>query len=80
MEKTLAHGYSTESTLGELSNEYHNDRVKMIFITFCFFMQWTKVTSALEGLRVCLTFVQPWVLRKLSLGKPGWLGSLKVPE
>ena len=31
MTETLAHGYSSESTQGELSNEYKQDRVKMIF-------------------------------------------------
>ena len=27
-----------------------NDMVKMIFITFCFFVHWTNVASAAEGL------------------------------
>ena len=31
MTETLAHGYSSESTQWELSNEYKHDRVKMVF-------------------------------------------------
>ena len=31
MTETLAHGYSSESTQPELSNEYQHDRVKMVF-------------------------------------------------
>ena len=50
MTKTLANGYSSESIQRELSNEYQHDRVKMIFIMFCFFVHWTKVALALEGL------------------------------
>ena len=46
----MANGYSFNSDRRELSNEYQNDRVKMIFIFFCFFVHWTKVTSAAEGL------------------------------
>ena len=47
----MANGYSSDSTQQELSNEYQHDRVKMIFIIFCFFVHWTKVALALEGLR-----------------------------
>ena len=50
MIETLANGYSSDSAHQELSNEYHHDRVKMIFIIFCFFVHWTKVTSASEWL------------------------------
>ena len=50
MTETLANGYSSESTQRELSNEYQHHRVKMIFIIFCFFVRWTKVALALEGL------------------------------
>ena len=50
MTKTMANGYSSDSTQRELSNEYHNDRVELIFIIFCFFVLRTKVASALEGL------------------------------
>ena len=37
MSETLANGYSSESTRGELSNEYQHDRVKMTFIPFLLF-------------------------------------------
>ena len=50
MAETLAYGYSSDSILQELSNEYQHDRVKMFFIIFCFFVHCTKVTSASEGL------------------------------
>ena len=43
---------SSESSQQELSNEYQHDRVKMIFNNLCVFVLWTKVASALEGLRL----------------------------
>ena len=45
MTETWANGYSSESSLRELSNEYQHDRVWMVFKKL-----WTKVASALEGL------------------------------
>ena len=57
--ETLANGYSSESTQRELSNEYQHDRVKMIFIIFWFFVHWTKVALALEGLRNFLVTIEP---------------------
>ena len=54
MAETLAYGYSSDSILRELSNEYQHDRVKMFFIIFCFFVHCTKVTSASEGLTLML--------------------------
>ena len=51
MIETLAHGYSSESTPRELSNEYQHDRVKMFFKNLCVLVLWTKVASALEGLK-----------------------------
>ena len=45
---TWPDGYSSGSTQQELSNKFQDDRVKMIF---CFFVHWTKVTSAAERLR-----------------------------
>ena len=51
MIETLANGYSSDSAQRELFNKYQHDRVKMIFITFCFLVHKTKVTSASEGLR-----------------------------
>ena len=51
MTETLAHGYSSKSTQGELlSNEYQHDRVLMVFKNLCILVLWTKVASALVGL------------------------------
>ena len=61
MTETLANGYSSDSAQQELSNEYQHDRIKMIFIIFCFFVDWLKVTSASEGLQGITTFRQPWI-------------------
>ena len=49
--ETLANGYSSESTRRELSNEYQDDRVSMVFQESCMLVLWTKIVSALEGLR-----------------------------
>ena len=49
MTETMANEYSSDRTQQDLSNEYQHDRVKMIFLFFCFFVQWMKVTSAAEG-------------------------------
>ena len=57
MIETLANGYSSDSAQQELSHEYQHDRVKMILIIFCFFVHWTKVTSASEGLITLLNHV-----------------------
>ena len=51
MTETIAHRYSSESTQQELSNEYQHDRVKMFFKNLCIIVLWTKVASALAGLR-----------------------------
>ena len=48
--ETLANGYSSESTRQELSNEYQDDRVSMVYEESCILVLWTKVVSALEGL------------------------------
>ena len=48
--ETLANGYSSERTRRELSNEYQDDRVSMVFQESCILVLWTKVVSALEGL------------------------------
>ena len=50
MYEIMANRSSSDSSHRGLSNEYQHDMVKMIFINFCFFMHWTKVASALEGL------------------------------
>ena len=52
MIETLAHGYSSESTQLELSNEYQCNRVLMVFKNLCILVLWTKVASALEGLSI----------------------------
>ena len=52
MTETLANGYSSESTQRELSNEYQDDRVQMIFKNLCVLVLWKKVASALEGLYI----------------------------
>ena len=49
--ETLANGYSSESTRRELSNEYQDDKVSMVFQVSCILVLWTKVVSALEGLK-----------------------------
>ena len=51
MIETLAYGYSSEGTQRELSNEYQDDRVEMVFKDLCILALWTIVASALEGLR-----------------------------
>ena len=51
MTGVLANGYSFESTQRELSNEYQHDRVSMLFRNLCVRVLWTKVISALKGLR-----------------------------
>ena len=50
MTETLAHGYSSESTQRELSNEYQHDRVLIVFKKICVLVLLTKLASALEGL------------------------------
>ena len=52
MTESLEHGYSSERTPQELSNEYQHDRVKMVLKNLCILVLWTKVASALEGLKV----------------------------
>ena len=50
MNETLANGYSFESTQRELSNEYQQDRVSMVFKNLCVVELSMKVASALDGL------------------------------
>ena len=53
MTETLPYGYSAECTHQELSNEYQHDRVMMVFKNLCVLaVLWTKVASALEGLKI----------------------------
>ena len=49
--ETLANGYSSESTQRDLSNEFQDDRVLMIFQESWILVLWMKVVSALEGLK-----------------------------
>ena len=69
MIETLAQGYSSESTQGELSNEYQHDRVKMGFTNLCILVFWTKVASALDGIIMEQENVLPWKNQQLALGK-----------
>ena len=50
MTETISRGYSSENTQQELSNEYQQDRVEMVFKNIYVLVLWTKVASALEGL------------------------------
>ena len=50
MTEPLSHGYSSESTQRELSNEYQHYMIKMDFKDSCILALCTKVGSALEGL------------------------------
>ena len=54
MIETLANGYSSESAQQELSNEYQDDRVQIVFKNICVLVLWMKVPSALEGLTLML--------------------------
>ena len=54
MTEILAHGYSSESTQRELSNEYQHDRVQMVFKNLCVPVLWMEVALALEGLKASL--------------------------
>ena len=55
MIETLAHGYSSESTQQELSNDYQHDRVQMVFKNLCIIVLLMKVASAMEGLNLLLS-------------------------
>ena len=46
MAVTMANGYSSESTRRELSNEYQQDRVPMVFKRNCVLVLWTKVATS----------------------------------
>ena len=50
MTETLAHGYSSESTQREQSNEYQHDRVCIFSKNLCVLVLWMKVAPALVGL------------------------------
>ena len=46
MTETLANWYSSESTQGELFNEYQHDKVWMIFKNVCIFVLWMKLATS----------------------------------
>ena len=49
MAETLAHGYSSESTQQELSNEYQHDTGVDVFSkNLCIFVLWTRVAATLS--------------------------------
>ena len=52
MTETLAHGHSSESIQREISNEYQNDRVRLVFNDLCLLVFWMKEALALEGMRI----------------------------
>ena len=47
MTETLAHGYASESSQRELSNEYQHDMVYTVFRCLCVLVIWMKVASEL---------------------------------
>ena len=55
MTETLANGYSSESTLLGLFNEYQHDSIKMVFKNLCVLVLWTKISLAVEGLILILS-------------------------
>ena len=55
--ETMAHGYSSESTQRELSNEYQHDRVCKVFKDVCIHVLCMKLASALERLRENISLV-----------------------
>ena len=50
MAETLAHGYSSESTLRELSNECQHDRVYVVFKNLCLPELMMQLALGLDGL------------------------------
>ena len=63
--ESLAHGYSSEHTQREPSNEYQHDRVYMVFRKLCILVLWTRAASALEGLKGILPCTQSGALTAL---------------
>ena len=63
MTETKAHEYSYEINQRELSYEYQNDMVKMLFKNLCVPVLWTKVASAFEGLNENTPLLTPLFLR-----------------
>ena len=62
---TLAHGYSSESIQRELSNEYQNDRVSMVFKTTLCTCALDESSLSIHGKGVSIlreekTITQPW--------------------
>ena len=46
----LVHRYSSQSSQGELSKEYHHNRVWMVFENLCVLVLWREVALSLKGL------------------------------
>ena len=57
MTETLGHRYSSESTQRELSNEYQQDRVKMVHKIFSLLMLQTEIALALRNLAIPLQII-----------------------
>ena len=67
--EALAHGYSSESTQRELSNEYQHDRVQIVIKNLCILVLWMRVTLALkEGLSSQQKLPKPKSLATVSIG------------
>ena len=72
--ETLAHGYSSESTQREVSNEYLHGKVWVIFKNMCALVLWTKLASALDELILKLQSCRmqnAMVNFYFSFGRPG---------
>ena len=63
MTEALANGYSSESILQVLSNEYQHDRVQMFSENLCILLLWKKLVLALKGLiMISQTKMKNWEL------------------
>ena len=56
MAETLVYGYSSESTQGEISNEYQHGRVWIVNKNLCILVLWMKEALALEELKSFMKF------------------------
>ena len=77
MTETLAHGYSSESTRRELSNEYQHDIVYMVIKHIYVIVLWTKVDSASEGLNGYVPFPHTFTERTFTENQAGRVGYQK---
>ena len=67
MTETLAHGYSSESSQRELSNEYQREQVSMVFEDICVLVIWTKVTTVLIGSVKYAKLIYCFILHKTNI-------------